>query len=148
MAVVSKYGEVALSRGKAGDFIRGMIFEKAGSNATGIAIEDWPRVKRAPDNCVIALKGRDRSMILLAIRTFNPIPSMAMAATSKRVDIAMSDQWLPQSCRPKRIKADRQLLEQTGGLAIYLKDQNVVTANEKNRHSPWVQAAIEARATV
>lgn len=148
MALVSPNGEVALLRGKAGDFIRGMIFEKAGSNAKAIAIEDLLGVKCTLDNCVIALKGRDRPWILLPTRTFNPIPSMEMAAASKRVDIAVSDRWLPQSCRPKWIKADRQLLEQTGGLAIYLKDQNVITANEKNRHSPWVQAAIEARATV
>ena len=148
MALVSPDGEVALLRGKAGDFIRGMIFEKAGSNATAIAIEDWPGVKCTPDNCVIALKGRDRPWILLATRTFNPIPSMEMAAASKRVDIAVSDRWLPQSCRPKWIKADRRLLEQTGGLAFYLNGQHVVTANENSRHSPWVQAAIEARATV
>jgi len=40
MALVSPDFEVALLRGKAGDFIRGMIFEKAGNNATAIAIED------------------------------------------------------------------------------------------------------------
>jgi competence protein ComEC len=53
---------------------------------------------------------------------------------------------LPQSCRPKWIKADRRLLEQSGGLAFYLDAQRVVTANESNRHMPWVKAAHAARA--
>jgi competence protein ComEC len=71
---------------------------------------------------------------------------MEMAAACKRVDIVVSDRWLPQSCRPKWIKADRRLLEQSGGLAFYLDAQRVVTAHEGNRHMPWVQAANAARA--
>ncbi len=53
--------------------------------------------------------------------------------------------WLPQSCRPKWIKADRALLEQTGGLAIYLAKQRVITAKENRAHMPWVQAAKAAQ---
>jgi competence protein ComEC len=71
---------------------------------------------------------------------------MEMSAACKRVDIVVSDRWLPQSCRPKWIKADRRLLEQSGGLAFYLDAQRVVTAHEGNRHTPWVQAALNARA--
>jgi competence protein ComEC len=71
---------------------------------------------------------------------------MEMAAACKRVDIVVSDRWLPKSCRPRWIKADRQLLEQTGGLAFYLEAQRVVTANENSRHLPWVKAANAARA--
>ncbi|MES2783190.1 MAG: ComEC/Rec2 family competence protein [Pseudomonadota bacterium] len=146
LALVSKVGEVALLRGQAGDFVRGMIFEKAGSNAKATPIEDWPGVQCTSDNCVITLSGATRSWTLLATRTNNPIPSMEMAAACKRVDIVVSDRWLPQSCRPKWMKADRRILEQTGGLAFYLDDQRVVTANENNRHTPWVQAALAARA--
>ena len=70
---------------------------------------------------------------------------MEMAAACRRVDIVISDRWLPKSCRPKWIKADRGLLEQTGGLAIYLAKQRVITANENRAHMPWVQAAKAAR---
>lgn len=145
LALVSADGEVALLRSKAGDFVRGMIFEKAGSNAIATPIEDWPDVQCTPDNCVISLSGTDRSWTLLATRTNNPIPAMEMAAACKRADIVVSDRWLPKSCRPKWIKADRRMLEQTGGLAFYLDDQSVMTANENNRHTPWVQAARAAR---
>lgn len=146
LALVSADGDVALLRGQAGDFVRGMMFEKAGSSAKATQIEDWPGVQCTLDNCVVTIIGEDRMWTLLATRTRNPIPSMEMAAACKRVDIVVSDRWLPASCRPKWMKADRRLLEQSGGLAIYLADQHVVTANEGGRHTPWVQAALNARA--
>jgi len=146
LALVSADGDVALLRGRAGDFVRGMISEKAGSDGEAIRIEDWPGAQCTADNCVVTLKGKSRNWTLLATRTRNPIPSMEMAAACKRVDIVVSDRWLPKSCRPKWIKADRQLLEQTGGLAFYLDKQHVVTANENSGHLPWVQAAHAARA--
>jgi competence protein ComEC len=145
LALVSADGKVALLRGKAGDFVRGMILEKAGSDATATPIENWPGVQCTADICIITLSAPDRAWTLLATRTANPLPSMEMAAACKRVDIVVSDRWLPQSCRPKWIKADRRLLEQSGGLAIYLAEQRVVTANENNRHMTWVQAALTAR---
>ena len=145
LALVSADGEVALLRGRAGDFVRGMIFEKAGSFAKAAPIEDWPGVQCTLDNCVMTVTGANRAWTLLATRTRTPIASMEMAAACKRVDIVVSDRWLPQSCRPKWIKADRRLLEQSGGLAFYLDAQRVVTANESNRHMPWVQAALNAR---
>ena len=147
LALVTADGKVALLRAKAGDFVRGMIFEKAGSKAQATPIEDWPGVQCTLDNCVVTLMGSERSWTLLATRTRNPIPSMEMAAACKRVDIVVSDRWLPASCRPKWVKADRRLLEQSGGLAFYLDAQRVVTANESNRHMPWVHAALEARTT-
>jgi competence protein ComEC len=146
LALVSADGDVALLRGRAGDFVRGMIFEKAGSFAKATPIEDWPGVRCTLDNCVMTVTGAERSWTLLATRTRTPIASMEMAAACKRVDIVVSDRWLPQSCRPKWIKADRRLLEQSGGLAFYLDAQRVVTANESNRHMPWVKAAHAARA--
>ena len=146
LALVSADGDVALLRGRAGDFVRGMIFEKAGSFAKATPIEDRPGVQCTLDNCVMTVTGAERSWTLLATRTRTPIASMEMAAACKRVDIVVSDRWLPQSCRPKWIKADRRLLEQSGGLAFYLDAQRVVTANESNRHMPWVQAALNPRA--
>jgi competence protein ComEC len=146
LALVSADGDIALLRGRAGEFVRGMISEKAGSDTEASQIEDWPGAQCTADNCVVTLMGRERSWTLLATRTRNPIPSMEMAAACKRVDIVVSDRWLPKSCRPRWIKADRQLLEQTGGLAFYLEAQRVVTANENSRHLPWVQAANVARA--
>ena len=145
LALVTADGKVSLLRGKAGDFVRDMISEKAGSNAAATPIEQWPGARCTSDNCIISIAAHNRTWTILATRTAYRVPAMEMAAACRRVDIVMSDRWLPQSCRPKWIKADRRLLEQTGGLAIYLAEQRVITVNENRAHMPWVQAAKDAQ---
>lgn len=146
MAFVRSNGQVALLRGKAGDFVRSMIFEKAGSAETATPIEQWPGAVCTLDNCVVTIASEKHSWTLLATRTANQVPAMEMAAACKRVDIVVSDRWLPQSCRPTWIKADRRLLEQSGGLAFYLNEPRIVGANGGTHHMPWVQARVSAAA--
>ena len=146
MAFVRSDGQVALLRGKAGDFVRSMIFEKAGSAETATPIEQWPGAVCTLDNCVVTIASEKRSWTVLATRTANQVPAMEMAAACKRVDIVVSDRWLPQSCRPKWIKADRRLLEQSGGLAFYLNEPRIIGANDGTHHMPWVQARVGAAA--
>jgi competence protein ComEC len=144
VALVRSDGHVALMREKAGDFVRGMIFETAGSDAIATPMEQWPGAVCTLDNCVITVAQEKRVWTILATRTASQVPSMEMAAACKRVDIVVSDRWLPQSCRPKWIKADRRLLEQSGGLAFYLNEPRIIAANDANRHMPWVQARLAA----
>jgi competence protein ComEC len=68
-----------------------------------------------------------------------------MAAACSRVDIVISDRWLPQSCAPKWMKADRNMLQEIGGLAFYLADKKVISVHQGRAHMPWVQAARIAR---
>ena len=145
LALVTADGKISLLRGKAGDFVRDMISEKAGSNAVATPIAEWPGANCTSDNCIISIVAHNRTWTILATRTAYQVPAMEMAAACKRVDIVISDRWLPQSCRPKWIKADRALLENTGGLAFYLADRRVITANENRAHMPWVQAAKAAQ---
>jgi competence protein ComEC len=145
LALVTADGKISLLRGKAGDFARDMISEKAGSNAVATPIAEWPGANCTSDNCIISIVAHNRTWTILATRTAYQVPAMEMAAACKRVDIVISDRWLPQSCRPKGIKADRALLENTGGLAFYLADRRVITANENRAHMPWVQAAKAAQ---
>ncbi|OYY70742.1 MAG: hypothetical protein B7Y44_02470 [Sphingomonadales bacterium 28-55-16] len=144
VALVRADGHIALMRENAGDFVRGMIFETAGSDAIATPMEQWPGAVCTLDNCVITVAQEKRVWTILATRTASQVPSMEMAAACKRVDIVVSDRWLPQSCRPKWIKADRRLLEQSGGLAFYLNEPRIIAANDANRHMPWVQARLAA----
>ncbi|WP_397590864.1 hypothetical protein [Sphingorhabdus sp.] len=93
---------------------------------------------------VVTVASEKRSWTVLATQTANQVPAMEMAAACKRVDIVVSDRWLPQSCRPKWIKADRRLLEQSGGLAFYLNEPLIIGANDGTLHMPWVQARVNA----
>ena len=93
---------------------------------------------------VVTVASEKRSWTVLATRTANQVPAMEMAAACKRVDIVVSDRWFPQSCIPKWIKADRRLLEQSGGLAFYLNEPLIIGANDGAHHMPWVQARASA----
>ena len=123
-----------------------MLLENAGTNKQPVAVEDWPGVERSPDICVFDIQRGGRSWRVLATRTRYQVPSMEMAAACKRVDIVVSDRWLPWSCRPRWIKADRNLLEQSGGLAFYLPENRIDSVSSANNHKPWVKAAQAAKA--
>ena len=60
-----------------------------------------------------------------------------LAAACERVDIVVADRWLPRSCRPRWLKADRRMLSQTGGLAVTLADGEVATVAEGQEHHGW-----------
>lgn len=145
LAISTAEGSVAFLRVGAGDYIRDMLLEKVGTSSEPVAMEQWPGAQCSADSCTIELKRDDRTWRILATRTPYQIPSMEMAAACKRVDIVVSDRWLPATCRPRWIKADRRFLEENGGLAFYLPDEKLVSVNVRNAHMPWVQAAWEAK---
>lgn len=145
LALVSSDGDVALLRSGAGEYVRDMLLENAGTNADPIPIEQWRGVKCSPDICIFDIERGGKRWSVLATRTRYQVPSMEMAAACKRVDIVVSDRWLPKSCMPRWIKADRNFLETSGGLAFYLTQSRLVTVNDDNTHMPWVQAAQAAK---
>ena len=146
LALVSTEGNVALLRSGAGEYVRDMLLENAGTNAEPIPIEQWQGVECSPDICVFDIKRGGKRWSVLATRTGYQVPSMEMAAACKRVDIVVSDRWLPKSCMPRWVKADRNFLETSGGLAFYLNQSRLLTVNDDNAHMPWVQAAQAAKA--
>lgn len=146
LALVGSSGEIALLRSGAGDYVRDMLLENAGTNSEPTAIEYWPGVKCTTDICVLDIQQEGRRWSVLATRTRYQVPSMEMAAACKRVDIVVSDRWLPWSCKPRWIKADRNMLEQSGGIAFYLKQSRLVAVYGSNANQPWVKAARAVKA--
>ncbi|MGN6496901.1 MAG: hypothetical protein ACTHK5_06110 [Tsuneonella sp.] len=103
-----------------------------------MALADWPGAKCSRDFCVTTLARGGREWTLLMARGRTRIEERALAAACERSDIAMADRWLPASCRPRWLKADRNLLERTGGLAIDLADGSVQTvAAGQGEHGWW-----------
>jgi competence protein ComEC len=144
LAIATPDGSIAFLRAGAGDYVRDMLLENAGTTSPPVPIDQWPDAVCSVDACVIHLNRAGRMWRVLATRTPFQIPSMEMAAACKRVDIVVSDRWLPATCRPKWIKADRRFLEENGGLAFYLSNEKLVSVNEGTDHMPWVQAAKKA----
>ena len=66
------------------------------------------------------------------------IAERALAAACGKADIVVSDRFLPRSCRPRWLKADRRYLQREGGVAVYLDRERVDTvAQDQGAHGWW-----------
>jgi competence protein ComEC len=141
LALVGDNGEIALLRARAGDYVKDALGETAGIDAEPIEMERWPGANCNVDSCVIMVEREGRIWTILATRTRYSIPAMELAAACRRVDIVISDRWLPYSCTPKWLKMDRQFLADTGGISIDFSAPHVSTVAQTLSGSPWVRAA-------
>lgn len=137
LAVIYGDGQLALLRPRAGEYARSILGETAAIGAEAMALDDMPGTVCNPDGCAFALQKSGRNWRILALRSGYLIPSMELAAACRRSDIVISNRRLPWSCKPRWLKADAALLEQTGGLAFYLANATISSVAEENAHHPW-----------
>ncbi|MET1756588.1 ComEC/Rec2 family competence protein [Novosphingobium sp. RD2P27] len=120
------------------DFVRDNLVEIAGMSGTPTSLVSLPGADCNRDTCVITLTRGERDWQLLLTRSRDAVPERALAAACERVDLVISDRWLPRSCRPRWLKVDRRLLQHTGGLAIDLANARVSSvADSEGRHGWW-----------
>ena len=92
----------------------------------------------SPDFCALTLERGGRSWHLLMSRSRDIVAERALAAACERADIVVSDRWLPRSCMPRWLKADRRMLEANGGLALNLENRTMRTvAQGEGEHGWW-----------
>ena len=114
------------------------LMELAGVESQPIALAEWPGARCSRDFCVLTIERGERNWTLLMARSRDQIEERALAAACEQVDIVIAPRWLPASCRPRWLKADGRLLEQTGGLALYLEDGRIDTvASRQGEHGWW-----------
>ena len=120
------------------DYAKDNLLELAGLEGEPVPLEQWPGARCSREFCVIALERGGRSWSLLMARSRDQVGERALAAACERADIVVADRWLPRSCRPRWLKADRKLLERTGGLAINLEAATYDTvADHQGEHGWW-----------
>jgi competence protein ComEC len=129
--------ELLVLREERGDYARENLTELAGMRGPVRQIADWPGARCSQDFCAIELHRAGRDWRLLLGRGRDPVPERALYAACERADIVISDRWLPRSCRPALLKADRHLLSRTGGLAIDLAHRRVDTVAETQGEHGW-----------
>ncbi|WP_427966766.1 ComEC/Rec2 family competence protein [Altererythrobacter sp.] len=114
------------------------LLELAGVEGDPIMIEDWPGAHCSPEFCILGIERGGRRWTVLMARNKIRVEERALAAACERSDIVIADRWLPSSCRPRWLKADRDLLERTGGLAIVLEKHEIHTvASAQGEHGWW-----------
>ncbi|MEY4237856.1 MAG: hypothetical protein RL339_457, partial [Pseudomonadota bacterium] len=135
-------GELLVLRSRQGSYARDTLLELAGMSGTPRSLDQWPGARCNADLCLVELQRGGRNWHLLLTRTRDRLPERELAAACERVDVVISDRWLPRSCRPKWLKADRRYLEQSGGLAIDLAKREVVSvADSQGDHGWWAGPA-------
>lgn len=135
-------GELLVLREGREGYAQDTLLELAGMTGTPRSLDQWPAARCNADLCLVEVLRGKRTWRLLLTRTRDRLPERELAAACERVDVVISDRWLPRSCQPRWLKADRRYLERSGGLAIDLADRQVVSvADSQGDHGWWVGPA-------
>ncbi|MBU7579591.1 MAG: ComEC/Rec2 family competence protein [Porphyrobacter sp.] len=119
-------------------YTRDNLMELAGVAAEPLPLDQWPGARCSDAFCTLTLERGGRAWVLLLGRNRDRVEERALASACARADIVVADRYLPRSCRPRWIKADRRHLERSGGLAIDLADQRITTvAARQGQHGWW-----------
>ena len=120
------------------DYARSNLTELTGMPGAVTQLADWPAARCTRDFCAIDLIREGRAWRLLVARSRDQVPERELAAACDRADIVIADRYLPRSCQPAFLKADRALLSRTGGIAIDLRRAAIKTvADGQGRHGWW-----------
>ncbi|WP_017671539.1 ComEC/Rec2 family competence protein [Blastomonas sp. AAP53] len=145
VAITRASGELIVLRRRTGDYALQSLSESAAFEGKAIAMEDWREATCSAEFCSVVLRSGQREYAVLIGRNREQVPERALAAACRRADIVIAGRWLPRSCRPRWIKADRAMLARTGGLALYLGDQTIRTVASDHAGHPWWDRAIALR---
>jgi competence protein ComEC len=131
-------GDLLVLREARSDFARDNLTELAGMDGALKPLADWPGARCGRDFCSVTLDRAGRTWRLLIGRGRDRVSERELAAACDRADIVLSDRWLPHSCQPALLKADRRMLSRSGGLAIDLAARRVTTvAQTQGAHGWW-----------
>lgn len=119
-------------------YARDNLMELAGMEGEPVALDRWPGARCNRDFCAITIEREKAKWRLLISRGRDAVPERALAAACDRSDIVIADRWLPRSCLPRWFKADKDMLQRTGGLAVHLSSEQVDTvADSQGEHGWW-----------
>ncbi|GGD92932.1 hypothetical protein GCM10011515_10840 [Tsuneonella deserti] len=129
--------QLLMLRESRSDYARDNLRELAGVDGETIAMERWHGASCSRDFCTLGMQRGERRWRILMARSRSRIEERALAAACDQADIVIADRWLPRSCTPGWLKADRRLLAESGGLALYLADAGVTKVAEGRSGHPW-----------
>lgn len=136
MAIRTPEGRLATLRSRAGDYVRDTLAERGGAEAMD-DLDNMPGTRCSDDSCFVEMPRSGRMWRILATRSRHLSAWRDMVDACAVSDIVISDRKLPQACKPRWFKADRLLLEKTGGLAISLSPPALETVLSGQDEHPW-----------
>ena len=138
LALRTPSGELAILRGRAGDYVRSLLSETSGVEGELLELDEIDGARCNPDVCIADIVRDGRRWRLLATRSGHLVDIGALNSACAAADIVVSERRLPRTCRPRWLKADRLLLQRSGGLSITLgENPGVATVADRSGHHPW-----------
>jgi competence protein ComEC len=124
-------------------YTRDNLMELAGVAAEPVPMAEWPGAHCSSAFCVVKIERGGRQWRILLGRNRHQVAERALAAACAEADIVIADRYLPRSCRPTWLKADRRYLTASGGLAIDLTSQNITSVAQGQGSHGWWRPAPE-----
>jgi competence protein ComEC len=137
VAIRTARGGLALLRDRVGDYTSDMLAENSGVDGEPLFLADQPEARCSRDLCLVEQKAGDRSWRILATRSAYLVPAGELIAACATADIVVSERWLPDGCRPRWLRLDRDMLAKTGGVAVTLRTGHVTTVLQPGDRHPW-----------
>ena len=138
LALVRPDGVPVMLRSRSGEFVRDLMSEASAFDGEPGNLEEQQFARCSRDACVADIVEDGRAWRLLAIRSRNRIEWTELTRACADADVVIADRWLPQGCKPRWLKLDREALSKTGGVAIYLgQSPQVETVSTHISGHPW-----------
>jgi competence protein ComEC len=138
LAIADGSGVPLLLRDRAGEYVRDLMSEAAGLDSEPGSLAASPLTHCSRDSCVALVSRPEGHWRVLATRSSTRIEWRRIVAACAEADIVVSDRWLPRACTPRWLKLDRKMLEQTGGVAVFLGPRpRVESVAERIGQHPW-----------
>lgn len=122
------------------DYERESLLEAAGMTGEVRPLVEWPGAHCNPAFCLVEASRGGRVWRILAARGKVRSSDAALAEACAGVDIVVARDKLYGPCRPALLKADREMLMRTGGIALDLVNRRVVTVADSEGQHPWWRA--------
>ena len=138
LALVRGDGVPVLLRSRSGDFVRDLMSEAFAYDGDPANLDEQRFARCSRDACVADIVDGGRAWRLLAIRSRNRINWAELTRACTDADIVVADRALPRGCAPRWLKLDREALERTGGVAVYLaREPRADTVAARVAQHPW-----------
>lgn len=122
-------------------YTRDNLMELAGVSAEPVPLAQWSGARCSSAFCTLVIERGGREWVILLGRSRAQVEERALAAACAEADIVIAERFLPRSCRPRWLKADRRMLVRSGGLSIDLASQKVTAVADSQGQHGWWQGA-------
>ena len=137
VAIAGEDERLLVLRDGRSSYARDNLLELAGSEGDVLALDRFPGAQCSPDFCVITLARGGREWTVLMARSNDLVEERALAAACDQAHIVVADRFLPRSCQPLWLKADRAFLSAEGGVSLYLPGETVRTVGQSQGDHGW-----------